>query len=158
MKKLKLYLETSVWNFLFADDAPNSRGITLRLFKEIVKGFYEIYTSDVTIAEISDAPANKRTQMEKVILKYQPMILEYNEECEALTKRYMELPIIPPRFERDAQHIAIAVVNNLDVIISWNLRHIVKVKTRREVNAVNKLAGYKEIDISTPEEVIGYEI
>lgn len=158
MKKLKLYLETSVWSFLFADDAPANKEVTHRLFKDIQKGYYEIYTSDIALAEIADAPKNKREQMESAIRKYNPLILEYNTECEALAKEYMKIPIIPAKFERDVQHIAIAVINNLDVIVSWNLKHIVKLKTRREVNAVNKIVGYKEIDISIPEEVIGYEV
>jgi len=45
-------------------------------------------------------------------------------------------------------------VNDLDVIISWNFKHIVKLKTKIEANGVNKLLGYKEIEICTPEEVV----
>ena len=42
----------------------------------------------------------------------------------------------------------------MDVVVSWNLEHMVKLKTRIEANGINRLEGYHEIDISTPEEVI----
>lgn len=54
----------------------------------------------------------------------------------------------------DALHVASAVVADRDVVVSWNLRHLVKVKTRREVNAANLLNGYRTIEIATPEEMI----
>jgi len=58
------------------------------------------------------------------------------------------------KYEDDALHIAIASVNNLDVIVSWNYKHIVKLKTKREVTGINALLGYKEIEIYSPLEVI----
>lgn len=61
------------------------------------------------------------------------------------------------KYRDDAVHIAIAVVNNLDAIVSWNLTHMVKLKTRLEVNGINKIEGYKEIEICTPREVMDYE-
>ena len=69
---------------------------------------------------------------------------------------YVDAKIIPTKYLRDAQHVAIAVVRETDVVVSWNLEHIVKVKTRREVNAINQLRGYHAIELATPEEVLGY--
>lgn len=51
-------------------------------------------------------------------------------------------------------HIAVASINNLDAIISWNFAHIVKLKTKKEVVGINAISGYKEIDIYSPWEVI----
>lgn len=45
MKKLRLYLETSVWNFLFADDATEKKTATEKLFSEIGSGKYSIFIS-----------------------------------------------------------------------------------------------------------------
>lgn len=61
--------------------------------------------------------------------------------------------MIPAKYEDDAFHIAIATVNNMDAIISWNFKHIVKLKTKKEVAGLNLLMGYKEIDIYSPLEV-----
>jgi len=58
---LKLYLETSVWNFLFADDAPEKRDITKAFFLEVEAGRYDIFVSEVVMAEIEDAPKGNPT-------------------------------------------------------------------------------------------------
>lgn len=73
-----------------------------------------------------------------------------------MAKKYLERKIIPERYGKDAYHISAAVVNNLEVIVSWNFKHIVNLRTHREVNAVNLLEGYREVEIRSPLEVIGY--
>jgi len=56
MKRLKIYIETSVWNFLFADDAPEKKDVTEKFFSILVESKYELYASEVVLAEIDDAP------------------------------------------------------------------------------------------------------
>lgn len=63
MRKLKLYLDTSVWNFFFADDAPEKRDVTKEFFDLIQRGYYEVYISDVVLDEIRDAPETKKNQL-----------------------------------------------------------------------------------------------
>lgn len=79
-------------------------------------------------------------------------------EIENLASLYIKNKIIPQRYEEDAIHIAVAVINDLDVIVSWNFKHIVKVKTKLSVNGINRMEGYKEIEIYSPMEVIDYEL
>ena len=71
-----------------------------------------------------------------------------------MTEKYMSRKIFPAKYRDDALHIAIATVHDMDVVISWNLRHMVKLRTRREVKAINIMEGYREIEICTPMEVI----
>ena len=59
----------------------------------------------------------------------------------------------PDRYVADAQHVAIAVVNGVDYLCSWNFTHLVKVSTRREVNLVNSLMGYGQVEIIAPPEL-----
>jgi len=155
MRKLKIYLDTSVINFLFADDVPEKKDITKSLFEEIAQGKYEVYISELVIAEINKTKdEEKKSKLLKIIQKYQLKELPRSEEVYFLAEKYIESKIIPARFEEDAVHIAYAVVNDLDVLISWNMRHIVRLKTRWGVNSINKIEGYKEIEIVSPEEVI----
>jgi hypothetical protein len=49
MKRSQLYLETSVWNFFFADDAPEKKEITVAFFEKIRQGEYEIFISDAVM-------------------------------------------------------------------------------------------------------------
>jgi hypothetical protein len=90
----------------------------------------------------------------KLIQELQPIELEFTVECYELAGEYIKKGIIPLRYEDDAFHIAVASVNNIDAIISWNFKHIVKLKTKKEVLGVNALMGYKEIEIYSPLEVI----
>jgi predicted nucleic acid-binding protein len=159
MKKLKLYLETSVWNYLFADDLPEKKGKTLKLFKAIASHEYEIFISGIVLRELGETPdEHKRLKMFNELQKYMPTELNNTMESIALAEQYVKAEIIPSRYRDDALHIAIAVVENIDVVVSWNMTHIVRLKTRIEVNGLNKLNGYKEIEFCTPEEVIGNEI
>ena len=96
----------------------------------------------------------KKGKLLRTIQKYQPKELPRSEEVYFLAEKYLGAKIIPRRFEEDAVHIAYAVVNDLDALISWNMRHIVKLKTRWGVNSINKIEGYKEIELVSPEEVI----
>ena len=152
MKKLKVYLETSIFNFAFAEDSPVERDITLKLFAQLER--YDTYMSEIVLVEVNRTPENKRTQLFNLIDKYDLVELPFDESAKILAERYIQEGIIPRKYQEDAFHIAIASVNDLDAIISWNFEHIVKLKTKREVIGINALMGYKEIEIYSPWEVV----
>ena len=72
MKRLKIYIETSLWNFLITKDSPHKREITEQFFKEISEGKYEIFISDFVVDEINRASERKRSDMRELIQKYEP--------------------------------------------------------------------------------------
>lgn len=150
---MKLYIETSVPNFLFAEDAPEKQEITKKFFKKDIKK-YELFLSDLVLDEISKSPKEKKEKMREVISKLEFQELKVNEKSEQLAEKYIQAKIIPERYKNDALHIAITVVNDIDAIVSWNMRPIVKLKTIIGVNKINKELNYKEILINTPEEVL----
>ena len=156
IKKLNLYLETSIWNFIYADDAPDKRDITKCLFEEIKAGRYEIFISDLVSAEIEDAPEPVKRKLLTFIYEMRPKQLISNHEVEQLANAYFKAKVTSQNALADVLHVAHAVVHNMDVVVSWNLRHIVRLKTKLAVNGVNKMMGYREIEIVTPEEVIDY--
>ena len=81
------------------------------------------------------------------------MHLEIDEYTAELARVYIENGLLSEDHLDDLLHLASATVNNLQILVSWNLRHLVKHKTRILVNSVNKKLGYREIDICRPEEV-----
>lgn len=153
-KKLKLYFDTSIFNFALADDVPKEKEVTLKLFDEVRKGKYEVYVSEVVIREANRASEEKAKSLIDLINEVVSEELYVNDEVQELAKRYVTEGIIPERYEDDALPIAVASVNNLDAIISWNFAHIVKLKTKKEVVGVNAISGFKEIEIYSPWEVI----
>jgi len=154
LKKIKYYLDTTIFNFVFAEGDAEKRDITLKLFKDLSRIAEGIYISDEVIREISRAPEPRKSQLESLLRENNPLLLEIDLEAEELAERYIKEGIIPERYRGDAIHIAVAVINGIEAIISWNFEHIVKLKTRVMVNGVNRLLGYHEIEICSPEEVI----
>ena len=153
MKKIKYYLDTTIFNFVFVEDAPEKKDITLKLFKDLPLTSEGIYISDEVVREISRASEPRKSQLERLIKETGPLLLEIDTEAEELAERYIQEGIIPERYRGDALHIAVAVINGIDAIISWNFEHIVKLKTRVAVNGINRFLGYHEIEICSPEEV-----
>jgi hypothetical protein len=152
MKKLRLYLETSIFNFYYADDVPKEREMTRKFFQQI--GRYETYISEVLFKEIGRCKPPKREKLLDLVMRDDHEELVLDESSELLARRYVKEGIIPIKYMDDAYHIAIASVAGVDLILSWNFEHIVKVKTKREVVGINMLMGYGPIDIYSPLEVV----
>jgi len=157
MRTPKIYLETTIFNFVFADDAPDKKADTLKLFDEIKRGLYEPYTSDYAIDELSQATLAKREKLLKLLEAYDITRIEASEKIENLASIYVTEGIIPIKYATDATHIASASVADMDFIVSWNFKHIVKRKTIMMTELINFREGYKRIGIHSPAEVIENE-
>ena len=152
MRQFRYYIETSVWNFLLEEDRPERREITERFFHQ-VEGLGVITISDVVTREVARAPQAKREALERLFQRHNPVLLEEVPEVLVLADRYITEGLIPAKYVNDALHVAVAVVHEQDVVVSWNFEHLVKLKTRFGVNGLNRLLGYREIEIVSPEEV-----
>lgn len=80
--------------------------------------------------------------------------LESTEQVEKLAEVYVNEGIIPKKYINDALHIAIATKYKMDAIISWNLTHIIKFKTKFQVKNINEKLKEKDVIICTPEEMV----
>lgn len=154
MKKIKYYLDTTIFNFIFAEGDAEKKDITVKLFRDLPLLSDGIYISDEVIREIGRADEPSKSQLEGLLKETDPFLLEVDIETEELAERYIKEGIIPVRYRSDALHIAVAVTNGIEAIVSWNFEHIVKLKTRIMVNGINRLLGYHEIEICSPEEVV----
>jgi predicted nucleic acid-binding protein len=148
-----LYLETTIFNYYF-DEARDGHEDTVRLFEAIGNGEYEAYTSIFAIIEILKAHDSKKTNMMDLIEKYKVNILKSDDESIRMANLYIQNGIIPIKYRFDAVHIAIASVNELDCVMSFNYKHINKLKTKHMVENINLIEGYKSISICTPMEVL----
>jgi hypothetical protein len=91
------------------------------------------------------------------IRKYDPVTLELDDEVRGLAESYIRNDVLSGKHFNDLLHLAYASVHGMNVLVSWNLSHLVKMKTYTKGNAVNRVSGYHEILIYTPEEVIENE-
>ncbi|MGK5094443.1 hypothetical protein WDW89_20805 [Deltaproteobacteria bacterium TL4] len=154
MAKLKLYLETSVWNFYYADDAPEKKEITVQFFENLPNSDFEIYISDMVVIEISRASEAEQERLSGLIAKFNPVRLHADDEVESLANQYIFQKILPQKSIADATHIAVATVNELNAVVSWNMRHIASLRKQEKVQAINLLNGFtKPLQLITPYEV-----
>ena len=143
MRKQRIYLETTLFNFYYDEDRGFPHASTLALFKEIANGKYEAYTSSYVIDEIEQDQTDKRDKMLSLLAKCNITVLTYSDEAKALADIYVLEGVIPGRYRTDGLHIAIATVNDLDMIISMNFQHIVKRKTKLATGSINALNGWE---------------
>ena len=83
--------------------------------------------------------------------------LSLSSEAEELATAYIDDGAIGARMRADALHIALATVARVDVLVSWNFKHIVNLKRIHAYNSVNLKKGYPLLEIPTPREVPGDE-
>ena len=152
MRKQKVYLETTLFNFYFDDD-KDAHADTVRFFGDIAMGRYEAYTSAYVVDELMEARKVRREQMMGLIEQYDIAVLPLNSESEQLADRYVEEGIIPLKYRTDGLHIAVAARNGLDMVVSLDFKHIVKQKTKIETGKINVLNGYRAVEILTPMEI-----
>jgi predicted nucleic acid-binding protein len=154
MKK-KLYIETSVWNQLEHDDRPEWRETAEKFIVTLRRNLYEPYISDVVIREIE---ATRDKTLQKRLIEHlntiSPVLLQTDEDVEALTDMYMKTGFAAKdsiRVYNDCSHVAIATVNEIRHIVSFNCKHLVNDKRIDAFNAINFQNGYEfVIDITTP--------
>lgn len=147
-RRYRLYLDTSVPNAYFDEKNLYRQEITRQFWSRLKD--YDVLISDLVIREMK-ATGNKKLRNELTeLVKHFELLSTKSDEIRLLAERYVSEGIIPVRHIEDAVHIAVTTVNSLDVLVSWNFEHIVKLKTKREVNAVNVLLGYNPIEIIEP--------
>ncbi|MGQ9625792.1 MAG: PIN domain-containing protein [Anaerolineae bacterium] len=145
-RKATIYLDTSIPNALI-QEPEERKETTSMLFSQILPK-YEVFISELTLAEIRATPdLELRNRLVELVGQFQ--VLSISSEAEALSREYLKYLKIP---EADTLHIAIASVEGINYLVTWNMRHIARELTRRIVDNVNFLLGLPRIYIVTPED------
>jgi predicted nucleic acid-binding protein len=148
---IKLYLDTSVISALFDNRNPERQNLTASFFN-VIRNF-RIFISVVTLAEVDRTPdIELREKMEDTLMGHN--VLTLTDDVKLLAEKYIHHGTIPKTHLEDAYHIAIAVFNDMDYLLSWNFKHLVREKTREVVNMVNTTNNFKKIEIITPAEIL----
>jgi hypothetical protein len=153
MKIQRVYVDTSVIGGCFD---PEFELWSNGLFKDFALGIFKPVTSDLVAAEVADAP---RIVIEKYeeLFAFSPELLEVTGQAIELASIYQSRGILTPNFFNDGLHIALATIAQVDVMVSWNFKHIVHLNKIRLFNAVNLEQGYRAVEIYSPREVTTYE-
>ena len=146
------------WNFrhmrrsLFDEEFD----VASRAFFDLVKrGRFELVVSDICRLEIEQAPSHVKEYFDG-LLAYMHLA-PVDEHVLDLRDAYLSAGVVGQRSLDDAAHVAAATVADVELIVSWNFRHIVHFEKIRLYNAVNALEGYRSLEIRSPMEVLEYE-
>lgn len=150
---MKLYIDSSVWSYLFADHMPYQQTVTKR-FLESSEGQHDLFISPLVLYELNATPdEGRRRKLLQAVNDAEPTKLLQDSRVEAVSGKLIDLGILTARSEGDAAHIATAIVWGMDALVSWDTRHIVRLKTKRGASAVCRLLGYPALELVTPAEV-----
>ena len=152
----RVYVDTSVFGASQSDEEDGFREPSQQLFRDILANKFTLVLSDVTQRELDQAPEAVQAVLSRLPLP-QTEYAEASGEAEVLAERYILDGALTLKSWADALHIATATVAGVDLLVSWNFKHIVNARRIRAFNRVNVRAGYSQIDIRTPREAIEYE-
>ena len=148
--KQRIYIDTSVIGG--CQDEEFSKW-SIQLFEDFREGLRTAVVSDLTRRELEGAPES----VKKTLLSLPDSNLEnvfLTEEAETLAQKYIDDGVVSVRHIADAQHIAIASLERVDILVSWNFRQIVNLERIHAFNSVNLKSGYPVLEIRSPREVI----
>lgn len=151
--KLRIYADTSVLGGCEDEEFAEH---SVRLMASFVRGERILVLSSLTVQELGAAPAAVRKRLASVPEGHIET-LQLGVEAGDLAEAYLSSGVLPARMRADAQHIAIATVARVDVLVSWNFKHVVNLQRIHGYNSVNLRKGYPMIEIRTPREVVSDE-
>ena len=148
----RVYPDTSViGGYCDKEFAVWSRG----LFKDFRVGNFKVVISELIASEIEEAPKSVKDAFSE-LLTYGYEWIEMDKTAFELADIYQTRKILTPKHYDDGMHIALATLAEVDVLVSWNFKHIVHLDKIRLFNAVNLELGYKILQIYSPREVTHY--
>ena len=148
-RKLRVYADTSV---IGGCEDVEFREPSRRLIERCARGEVTLVVSAITLQELEDAPRAVREVL-RAIGTEDLEVIAITEEVRELADRYIESGALSAAMRADAQHIAAATVSDVDVLASWNFRHMVNLTRIRKYNEVNRRTGYPGVDIRSPLEL-----
>ena len=146
----RIYIDTSVIGGCFDEEFAVWSN---KLFEEFISGTKKAVISKVTSEELDSAPQFVQDKIKLINLEYIEYLPE-NIEAEFLARKYIDAKAVSLNFYEDALHIAYATCYNVDVLVSWNFKHIVNFERIKKYNSINILYGYRLLEIRTPKEII----
>ena len=121
-----------------------------------VRGDLTLVLSELTLREIEPAPRAVRDVLVEIPEGHIEAV-RLTPNADELARHYLAEGILPANMFADAQHIALATLANVDVLVSWNFRHVVNLSRIHAYHGVNARLGYPLIEIRSPREVLGDE-
>lgn len=153
--KPKAYIETTVISYLAASP---SREIVVAAHQQLTREWwqtrdrFELFVSQAVVDEVSRGDADVSAR--RVALLAQVPVLVLGDEVNEFAKQLLRSRAVPAKANLDAVHIAVAAVNRMNYLVTWNCRHIANAAIRGKIEETCRAAGLPAPIICTPEELM----
>jgi len=152
MKQQRIYIDTSIVGGFFDKEFEKE---TKMLFQRLEKEEVVFITSDLLFKELENAPPNVKYLLENYDKKFLEKAVA-TAEVDELAEKYIAEKVVGRTSLDDCKHIALATINKVDVLASWNFKHIVNLERIKGYNGVNLKMGYSTIEIRNPKDLVYY--
>lgn len=150
--KQRIYIDTSVVGGYFDEEFKEA---TIKLFERLDNDEIIFVVSDLLDLELLNAPPHVKEHL----LQYSPNKferVELTQDAIQLADTYIAEKVVGKTSLEDCRHIALATINKVDVLASWNFKHIVNLDRIKGYNSVNLRLGYSIIEIRCPKDLVKY--
>jgi predicted nucleic acid-binding protein len=149
----RFYFDTSVFGGVFDIEFEEE---TLLLFERVKFGLIKCVYSNLTESELEKAPERIRNYFKELKPEHTEKVLVTTEAFQ-LAQIYIDEKVVGETSFDDCLHIATATLNKVDILVSWNFRHIVNIYRIRGYNSINLRLGHLNLNIHSPKEIVGNE-
>lgn len=153
--KPSVYIETTVVSYLVAEP---SKDLIQAAHQQITRAWwatrdrFDLYISAAVVAEArrgdEDAAARRLEVLNRISL------LAAGPRAGGVVRSLLQSGALPAKARLDAAHVAIAAVNGVDYLVTWNLRHLANAAIRGKIDETCRHAGLVPPIICTPEELM----
>lgn len=155
--KQKLYIETSVVSYLAAKP---SRDLLIAARQEATAEFWSKLHSSEFTGYVSTLVHQEARQGDPEQAKKRAdalsslAVLDIDHEAQALAEQILAAKAVPAEYPDDALHMAVAAVNGMDVLITWNYAHLNNPIARMKIRQIVENNGYQCPEVCSPEELL----
>ena len=155
MRKLRIYLDTSVISHLEQEDVLEKMEQTRKVWEILKTGKYEVVISDMVLAEINECKEPKRNILNSYLAEINYERVPITQETEEIANEIIDDGILNSKSFDDCLHIASAILSDCNIILSWNFKHMVNVNTINGIRRITFAKRYDNIDIYAPYVLLG---
>jgi predicted nucleic acid-binding protein len=145
----RIYIDTSVIGGLFDVEFSVDTKV---FFDKVENGKLKVVYSEITNDELMGAPDKVKNLLKRLTSK-QKEFVEISQEAVNLADTYIREKVVGKTSRADCMHIALATIHKVDILVSWNFKHIVNLTRIRGYNSVNLRLGHQTLEIRTPKEI-----
>jgi len=154
---MRIYIESTIPSYVVARPARDllqaARQQTTKDWWDLKRHQHTLFTSQIVLDEISAGETDMARQRLEALAHM--AVLRVNEEAENLTLQILDSGLLPATADRDAAHIALATIYEMDILLSWNCRHIANAAIQAPLRRLMEKSGFALPVLCTPDELTG---